>query len=147
MLEDRLKEDLKEAMKGGDKTAVSTIRMVISAIKNKKIELGIKEIDDPAVMSVIQKKAKQHKESIKQFTDAGREDLAKNEESELSVIVKYLPEPISESELCEIIDGIILEIEASSMKDMGKVMKLVTEKTEGRADGGTVSRIVKEKLM
>ncbi|WP_457642999.1 GatB/YqeY domain-containing protein [Persephonella sp.] len=141
----RLQEEMKTAMKSGEKERLSVIRMLISEIKKVQIDRK-KELSDDEIIQVLQKYAKQRKESIKQYREAGREDLAQKEEFELKVVQEFLPQPLSEEELKAVVEQAISETGASSMKDMGKVMKVVMEKVKGRADGSVVSAIVKEKL-
>jgi len=140
-----LQEEMKQALKAKDTEKLSVIRMLISEIKKVQIDKK-KELSDEEIIQVIQKYAKQRKESIKQYRDAGREDLAQKEEKELEIVSKFLPEQLSEEEINKIVEQAISETGASSMKDMGKVMKVVMEKVKGRADGSLVSKIVKEKL-
>ena len=140
-----LQEEMKQALKAKDTERVSVIRMLISEIKKVQIDKK-KELSDDEIIEVIQKYAKQRKESIKQYRDAGREDLAQKEERELKIVSEFLPEQLSEDEIEKIVDQAIKETGASSMKDMGKVMKIVMEKVKGRADGSVVSKIVKGKL-
>lgn len=146
MLEEKIKTDLKNSLKEGKKTEVSVLRMMLSAIKNKKIEEISKTLDDEKIIGVIQKMARQYKESIEQFKQGGREDLVAKETEELEILESYLPEPLTEDELEGIISESINRIGAASMKDMGAVMRDVMEKTGGRADGKIVSNKVKEKL-
>jgi uncharacterized protein YqeY len=146
-MEKELNEKLKEALKAGDKTKISTVRLVLSEIKNKKIAEKAEELDDEKTTAIIQKKARQHKESIEQFKKAGREDLVKKESEELAILEEYLPEQISEEELEKIVSESIAQTKATSMKDMGAVMKDVMSRTQGQADGKAVSEIVKKKLL
>lgn len=141
----KLQEDMKNAMKSGEKERLSTIRMLISEIKKVQID-SKKELTDDDVVSILQKYLKQRKEAYSQYISAGREDLARKEQFEIDVVQEYLPQPLSEEELSSIIQQTIQEVGASSVKDMGKVVKAVMEKVKGRAEGATVSRIVKEKL-
>jgi uncharacterized protein YqeY len=147
MLEKDITQKLTVAMKSGNKLEVSVYRLVLSAIKNKKIEDRVEELEDDKVIALIQKKARQHKESITQFRDGGREDLVKIEQEELSVIECFLPEQISEEELTTIVTQAIEETGASTPQDMGKVMNAVMGKVQGRADGNVISKMVKEKLV
>jgi len=146
-MEKEFNEKLKEALKAGDKVKISTIRLVISEIKNRKIAEKAEELDDDKVTGIIQKKARQHKESIEQFKKADREDLVKKESEELAILEEYLPEQISEEELEKIVSKSIAQTGATSMKDMGAVMKDVMSRTQGQADGKAVSEIVKKKLL
>jgi len=140
-----LQEEMKSALKAGDKEKLSVIRMLISEIKKVQIDKQ-KELTDDEIVQVLQKYAKQRKESIKQYTQAGRKDLAEKEQMELEIVSKFLPEALDENEIEKIVSKVITETGASSMKDMGKVMKKVMEEVKGRADGSVVSKIVKEKL-
>ncbi len=146
-MEKELNEKLKEALKAGDKTKISTVRLVLSEIKNRKIAEKAEELDDGKVTGIIQKKARQHKESIEQFKKAAREDLVKKESEELAILEEYLPEQISEEELEKIVSESIAQTGATSMKDMSAVMKDVMSRTQGQADGKAVSEIVKKKLL
>jgi uncharacterized protein YqeY len=140
-----LQNEMKQALKEKDTLKLSVIRMLISEIKKVQIDQK-KELSDEEIIQVIQKYAKQRKEAIKQYKEAGREDLAQKEEEELKIVSKFLPEQLSEEEITKIVEQVIKDTGASSIKDMGKVMKLVMEKVKGRADGSVVSKIVKEKL-
>ncbi len=141
----KLQEEMKSAMKSGDKERLATIRMLISEIKKVQIDTK-KELSDEEIIKILQKYAKQRKDSIEQYRKAGREDLAEKEERELKIVQEFLPQPLTEEEIQKIVEEVIKETGASSMKDMGKVMKIVMEKTQGRAEGSVVSKIVKEKL-
>jgi len=141
----KLQDEMKAAMKSGNKDRLSVIRMLISEIKKVQIDRK-KELSDEEIIEVLQRYAKQRKESIKQYREAGREDLASKEEFELEVVQEFLPQPLSEGELQQIVEQVIQETGASSIKDMGRVMKAVMERVKGRADGSIVSGIVKKKL-
>lgn len=141
----KLQEDMKNAMKSGEKEKLSTIRMLISELKKVQIDAK-KELTDEDVISILQKYLKQRKEAYSQYISAGRNDLAEKEQFEMSVVQSYLPKPLSEEELSQIIQQVIEEVGASSIKDMGKVVKTVMEKVKGRAEGSIVSQLVKEKL-
>lgn len=140
-----LQDEMKQALKAKDNLKLSVIRMLISEIKKVQIDKK-KELSDEEIIEVIQRYAKQRKEAIKQYKDAKREDLAQKEEQELEIVSKFLPKQLSEEEIVKIVEQVIKETGASSMRDMGKVMKIVMEKVKGRADGSLVSKIVKEKL-
>ncbi len=141
----RLQDEMKSAMKSGDKERLATIRMLISEIKKVQIDTQ-KELSDEEIIKILQKYAKQRKDSIEQYRKAGREDLAEKEERELKIVQEFLPQPLTEEEIEKLVDEAIQETGASSMKDMGKVIKLVIEKAQGRAEGSVVSKIVKAKL-
>jgi uncharacterized protein len=146
MNEQMIKDEMKCAMKEGNKVKVSVLRMLVSELNNKKIADGVKELKDVEVIGVIQKHAKQHRESIEKFTLGGRDDLVAQETKELEAIEGYLPEPISVEELTRIVADSIATTGASSMKDMGAVMKSVQETVGGRADGKIISQMVRERL-
>lgn len=144
-LRDRLVDEMKAAMKARDDVRVSAIRMIRSAVKNREIEAG-KELDDREVTEVISTLAKQRRESIKLFGEAGRNDLVEKEEKELAILLEFLPKQLGHHEVSEIVACAIAESGANGLKDMGKVMKLVMPKVSGRADGKVVNDIVREKL-
>ncbi|VAX34290.1 Transamidase GatB domain protein [hydrothermal vent metagenome] len=141
---ERIDSDLKVAMKSSEKIKVSTLRMVKASLKNLEIEKG--ELSDDDVIGVLSTQAKQRRESISEFEKGGRQDLADQEREELAVILGYLPEQLSEEELTGIILETIKETGASSLKDMGRLMKSLMPRVKGRADGKLVSRKVKELL-
>ncbi len=134
-LKTRIQEDMKAAMRGGDKARLAAIRLIMAAIKQREVDERI-ELDDTQVTAVLDKMVKQRRESIEQYEKAGRTDLVDKEKAELEVIQTYLPEPLSEDEINTLIDEAIAETGASSIKDMGKVMGLLKPKLAGRADMG-----------
>jgi uncharacterized protein YqeY len=144
-LEERLVEEMKQAMKSNDKAKLSTIRMIRSAVKNKEIDLR-KPLDDDAISRVIQGMVKKSEESIDQFKAGGRMDLVEKETKEIEIMKSFLPQPLSREEVLKVIDQTIEETQASSLKDLGKVMKTVMPKLGGKADGALVNQLVKEKL-
>ena len=137
---------MKEAMKAKDKVRLGTVRMILSAIKNKEIDAG-GELDDAAVISVMSTLAKQRREAAEAFRNGDRLELAEQEEAELVVLQSFLPEQLSETKVRALVDAVVVDLGAASMKDMGRVMKVLTEKTLGQADGKLVSSLVKERLM
>jgi len=141
----KLQEEMKAAMKSGDKDKLSTIRMLISEIKKVQID-SKKELSDEEIISILQKYIKQRKEAYAQYEQAGRKDLAEKELKEIEIVQQFLPPPLSEEELIKIVEETIQEVGASSIKDMGKVVKAVMDKVKGRAEGSLTSKIVKEKL-
>ncbi|MCB0391916.1 MAG: GatB/YqeY domain-containing protein [Bdellovibrionales bacterium] len=145
-LKEQIMADVKSAMKNKEQDLLSTLRFVHAEIKNFEINNRPKELTDDDVIVVLKKLAKQRKDSIEQYTNANRQDLADKEKFELEVIEKYLPEQMSAEQLTSIVEEAIKESEAQSMKDMGKVMKIVMVMTKGAADNKTVSDIVKSKL-
>lgn len=147
-LSQRITEDMKTAMREKNTLALNTIRMLKSSIKNAAIEKGgaDAELDDAEVVVVIRREVKKRQDSIEQYESAGRAELADNEKAEIAVLEGYLPEPLSEAEIEAIVDAAIAEVGATSRKEMGQVMKIVQEKTDGRADGKTLSQAVMGKL-
>ncbi|MCJ8275534.1 MAG: GatB/YqeY domain-containing protein, partial [Bdellovibrionales bacterium] len=138
-LKEQILADIKDAMKAKEADKVSTLRMVNSSIKNKEIEVRPNELTEQDVLSVLKKLSKQRKDSIEQFQKAGRDDLVQQEQKELQIIEGYLPEQMGEDQVKAIVQEVINETGASSMKDMGKVMQAVLAKTDGAADNKLVS--------
>jgi uncharacterized protein YqeY len=146
MIRDDIKAALVGAMKGGDKSATATLRMVQSAIKNRDIELrtaAAQPDDDALVTEVLQKMIKQRRESIELYRQGGREELAANEEAEIAVIERFLPAQLSDGEANDAIRAIIAELGASSMKDMGRVMAEVKTRLATQIDPARASALVK----
>ena len=144
-LKQLITNDMKLALKAQDKSALKAIRMILGAIKQKEIDERI-DLDDTQVMAVIQKMVKQRKDSISQFSDAGRTDLVEVEEAELSIINNYMPKQLSEAEIEAEVDKAISDYSADSMKDMGKLMGILKGQLDGQADMGLVSQLIKSKL-
>jgi len=144
-IKERLNEEMKDAMRAKDVLRLSAIRMIRSAVKNKEIEL-ISELDDSGVIGVMSTMAKQRKESAVAYRAGDRLDLAEKEEKELEIILTFLPQQMDEAEIKAIIEAVVAEVGATTAKDMGKVMKVLTPKTSGRADGRLVSELVKARL-
>lgn len=146
MLYSTINNDMKEAMKSHDKETLSTIRLLKSAIDLHKINNKLSEITDDLVIEVASRQVKQHKESITEFRNAGRNDLADNLEREIKLISKYLPEQLSKEEIEKELDKIFEEVKPESKKDMGKIMKEANIRLKGKADFKLVSEIVNSKL-
>jgi len=144
-LKKRISGDMKSAMKAKDRQALKAVRMILEAIKKKEIDERI-ELDDAQVMTVIQKMVKQRKDSISQFSDAGRTDLVEIEEAELEIINNYMPEQLSDEEVVSVVDRAINDSGANSMKDMGKLMGMLKPRLQGKADMSTVSQLIKSRL-
>ena len=144
-LKEQVQEDVKAAMRAGDKSRLTVIRMALAAIKQREVDERI-ELDDAATLAVIEKMVKQRRESISQYEKGGRPELAAAEAAEIEVLQVYLPEPLDEAALAEIIDNAISETGAESMRDMGKVMGKVKAAAAGRADMAQVSAIIKARL-
>ena len=144
-LKERITEDMKAAMRASDKERLSTIRMVQAAIKQREVDERI-TLDDAQVVAVLEKMVKQRKESVAQFEQGGRADLADKEKAEIALLTAYLPAQLSEAEVDALIRDAIAATGASSVKDMGKVMGVVKAKAAGRADMGAVSARIKAAL-
>ncbi len=144
-LMEKIMQDMKEAMKSKEKERLSTIRMLVSEIKKRQIDSG-KEFDDNDILGVIKSMVKSREDSVKAYRDGGREDLAEKEEREVEVLKSYLPKQLSEEEIANIVEEAIKESGAQTVRDMGKVMKIVMGKYGSQVDGKTVNKIVKEKL-
>lgn len=146
-LREKLDADLKESMRARDQVRVDTIRGVKSAIKYKEVEGGeATTLDEPGILKVVTGLVKQRRDSIEQFTSAGRTDLADKEQRELTILQAYLPQQLTAEEVEAIVVAAIQEAGATSPKEMGAVMKIVQPKVAGRADGKVVSETVKKKL-
>lgn len=144
-LKQRINEDVKTAMRAREKERLGTLRLITAAIKQKEVDERI-ELDDAQVLAVLDKMAKQHRESIDQYQKAEREDLVAKETAELTLIQEYLPQPLAENEIADLIEAAIAETGAAGVKDMGAVMAVLKPKLQGRADMGKVSAQVKAKL-
>ncbi len=144
-LKERITEDMKSAMRAGEKERLATIRLALAAIKQREVDERI-TLDDGQVLAVLEKMIKQRKEAISQFQAGGRADLVAKETAEIAVLEAYLPARLSDAQLDALIAGAIASTGASSAKDMGKVMAMVRSQAQGRADMGVVSARVKEKL-
>jgi uncharacterized protein YqeY len=138
----RINEDMKAAMRAKEKERLGTIRLILAAIKQREVDERI-ELDDTQVLAVLDKMVKQRRDSIEQYMNAGREELADKERFELDLIQGYMPAALSEAELDAIIKEVVVAVGASSMQDMGKVMAELKPKIQGRADMGQVSQKVK----
>ena len=144
-LKERITDDMKNAMRAGEKERLGTIRLVLAAIKQREVDERI-TLDDGQVLSVLEKMIKQRKEAITQFESGGRADLVAKEQSELGVLQTYLPAQMSDAEVDGLIAEAVAASGATSIKDMGKVMALVKAKAQGKADMGAVSARIKQKL-
>lgn len=145
-LKEQILEDMKQAMKAQQADRLSAIRMLQSAVKNREIELRPAAITDPEIIGVIRKLSKQRKDSIEQYQNAGRQDLADKEQFELSVLEAYLPQQLNADQLKQLVEDVILALGANSVKQMGAVIKEVQARTSGSADNKVVSEIVKARL-
>ncbi len=144
-LKERLQDDLKGAMKAREAEKLTALRMLTAAIKNKEIAVG-HPLSDQEVTDVLASDVKKRKDAVEQFREAGRIDLVEPEERQIGFLMAYMPEQLDEAAVAAIVDAAVTETGATSMKEMGAVMKLVMPKTKGKADGGLVNRLVKERL-
>ena len=144
-LKDRITEDMKTAMRAGEKERLGTIRLILSAVKQREVDERI-TLDDSQVLAAIEKMIKQRKEAITQFEAGGRADLVAKETAEIGILRGYLPAQMSDAEIDALIAEAIASTGAASIKDMGKVMGAVKAKAQGRADMGAVSARIKQKL-
>ena len=144
-LKEKITEDMKAAMRAKDTARLGTVRLLLSAIKQKEVDERV-VLTDADVLAIIDKMVKQRRESIAQFEKAGRNDLADGEKAEIVVLSTYLPQQLSEAEVAQAIEAAIAETGASSAKEMGKVMGLLKSRLAGRTDMGKVSGLVKAKL-
>jgi hypothetical protein len=145
LLTDRIKEDMKASMKGGNKARLGVIRLILAAIKQIEVDERI-VLDNDRVILVLDKMLKQRRESIRQFADAGRVDLVAIEEAEIPVIQDFMPQALAETEIDAMVKDAVAESGAESVKDMGKVMALLKAKMQGRADMSAVSLKIKAVL-
>lgn len=146
MLEEKILEDFKKAMKDKDALRVSTLSFLRSELKNIAIDKRASKLEDADVLAAIKKQIKQRQDSIEQFTAGGRVDLAQKESGELEILKSYLPEQLSEGKIKEIIDRVVNLVGAKQPQDMGKVMKELLPKLAGGADNKLVSELVKQRL-
>ena len=144
-LKERITEDMKSAMRAGEKARLSTIRLALASIKQREVDERI-SLDDGQVLAVLEKMIKQRREAITQFQSGGRADLVDKESAEILVLQGYLPAQLSDAEIDALIAEAIAATGAASIKDMGKVMGAVKPKVQGRADMGAVSARIKQKL-
>ena len=145
MIKDRIREDMKAAMRAHDAASLGTIRLLLAAIKQREVDEKI-EADDAVTLAVIAKMVKQRQDSVKQYLDGGRQDLADKEAAEIKVLEAYLPQVLTEEEIASIIDEAVASVGLTGMAAMGKVMGLVKPKVTGRADMGKVSALIKARL-
>jgi len=144
-LKPKLTTDMKSSMKSGDKKRLGVIRLMLAAIKQIEVDERI-ELDDTRILAVLDKMAKQRRESISHYSDAGRDDLVAVEQAEIEIIQEYLPEALSEAEINDLVEQSITATGASTIKDMGKLMGVLKPQLQGRADMGKVSQLIKSRL-
>ena len=144
-LKAQLQQDIKDSMRSGDKRRLGAVRLVLAAVKQREVDERI-ELDDAGVSAVLDKMAKQRRESIEQYQRAGRDDLVEQEQFELEVLKSYLPEQLDDAAIEAMIEEVLQTTGASSVKDMGKVMGQIKPRLQGRADIGAVSARIKARL-
>ncbi|PWY54275.1 glutamyl-tRNA amidotransferase [Legionella qingyii] len=144
-IKERLNNDVKDAMRAKDKELLSTLRLITAAVKQVEVDERI-EVDNERMLVILDKMSKQRKESIAQYEKANRDDLVAQEQFELDIIKKYLPEPLSETEIKQMVQDAIASTGAEKMADMGKVMALLKPSLQGRADMAQVSAMIKAQL-
>jgi uncharacterized protein len=144
-LKNRISDDIKQAMRAGDKPRLTTLRMVAAAIKQREVDERV-EVDEAGALAIVEKMIKQRRESAEQYRAGGRPELAEAEEAEIAMLVGYLPEPLTEAELDAVIDQAIAESGAEGVSGMGQVMALVKARVQGRADMRDVSNRVRARL-
>ncbi|WP_159017607.1 GatB/YqeY domain-containing protein [Cognatiluteimonas profundi] len=144
-LKQQLTDDMKTSMKSGDKVRLGVIRLMLAAIKQREVDERI-ELDDPAVLNVLEKMVKQRRDSVSQYDAAGREDLSLIERDEMAIIEHYLPAKMGEAEVIDAIDAAVLETGAAGPADIGKLMAVLKPRLAGKADMGDVSKLVKQRL-
>ncbi len=144
-LKPKLMSDMKSSMKSGDKQRLGVVRLILAAIKQIEVDERI-ELDDTRILAVLDKMAKQRRESISHYGDAGRDDLVAVEQAEIDIIQEYLPEALSEAEINDLVEQSIAATGAATIKDMGKLMAALKPQLQGRADMGKVSQLIKSRL-
>jgi hypothetical protein len=144
-LKQQLSDAMKSAMKAKDSLRLTTVRMVLAAVKNREIEQR-GELADEEVVGVLSSLVKQRKESVQLYREGGRAELAEKEEAELAILQEFLPAPLAVEEIAALIERAVAETGAAGPRDMGKVMKIISAETRGRADGKLVSDMVRERL-
>lgn len=145
MLKQHIKDDMKNALKAGDKRRLGVVRLILAAIQQREVDERI-ELDDTQVLAVLDKMVKQRRDSVSQYSAAGREDLAEVERYEIEVCQGYLPQALTEAEIATLIDAAIAATGAAGMKDMSKVMAQIRPHAQGRADMGAISALIKQRL-
>ncbi len=145
-LKQRILDDMKAAMRARDKERLGAIRLITAAIKQVEVDDRQDTIDDTRLLGILQKMLKQRRDSIEQYQKANRQDLADKEAFEITVIESYMPRPLGDDELQQLIDTVIRDTGATSMKEMGKVMAQLKDRVQGRADMGAVSAKVRDRL-
>lgn len=143
---EKLNQDMKQAMKNKDKETLSVIRMVKASLQNESIKLGKHVLSEDEELTILSREVKQRKDSLQEFKSAEREDLVQKTETELHILEKYMPKQLTNEELEAIVQSTIEEVNATSKKDIGKVMSAIMPKVKGRADGSQINKLVQKQL-
>ncbi|AIF43389.1 MULTISPECIES: GatB/YqeY domain-containing protein [Virgibacillus] len=143
---EQLNQDMKQAMKNKDKETLSVIRMVKASLQNESIKLGKDSLTEDEELTILSREVKQRKDSLQEFKSAGRDDLVEKLEREINILQEYMPKQLTTEELEAIVQSTIQEVNATSKKDMGKVMSAVMPKVKGKADGSQINKIVQKQL-
>lgn len=143
---ERLNNDMKQAMKNKEKDKLSVIRMIKATMQNEAIKLGKQELSEEEELTVLSREMKQRKDSLHEFDKAGRSDLVEKLQQEISVVEIYMPKQLSEEEIADIVKQAIVDVDATSKADMGKVMSAIMPKVKGKADGSLVNKLVQQHL-
>ncbi|WP_188453617.1 GatB/YqeY domain-containing protein [Virgibacillus oceani] len=143
---EQLNQDMKQAMKNKDKDSLSVIRMVKASLQNESIKLGKDHLSEDEELTILSRELKQRKDSLQEFKSAGRDDLVKKLEIEINILQEYMPQQLTEDELAAIVQSTIQEVNATSKKDMGKVMSAIMPKVKGKADGSKINQLVQKHL-
>lgn len=145
-LQERLTDDMKQAMRAKQKDRLTTIRMVKASLQNEAIKFGRQDLTEEEELTVLNREMKQRRDSLREFESAGRHDLVEKIQAEIVVLEAYMPKQLSEEEVQEIVDAAIAQTGASAPSDMGKVMGIVMPQLKGKADGALINRLVKQRL-
>jgi uncharacterized protein len=143
---ERLNNDMKQAMKNKEKDKLSVIRMIKATLQNEAIKLGKQELSEEEELTVLSREMKQRKDSLHEFDKAGRSDLVEKLQQEITVVEIYMPKQLSEEEIADIVKQAIVDVDATSKADMGKVMSAIMPKVKGKADGSLVNKLVQQHL-
>ncbi|CDQ39614.1 MULTISPECIES: GatB/YqeY domain-containing protein [Virgibacillus] len=143
---EKLNQDMKQAMKNKDKDTLSVIRMVKASLQNEAIKLGKESLSEDEEITILSREVKQRKDSLQEFKSAEREDLVQKLENEINILQEYMPKQLTDEELEAVVQSTILEVNATSKKDMGKVMSAIMPKVKGKADGSQINKLVQKQL-
>ncbi|MGY0692878.1 GatB/YqeY domain-containing protein [Virgibacillus sp. FSP13] len=143
---EKLNQEMKQAMKQKDKEKLSVVRMVKASLQNETIKLGKEQLSEDEELTILSRELKQRKDSLQEFKSAGRDDLVKKLETEINILQEYMPKQLSDDELEAIVQSTIQEVNATSMREMGKVMGAIMPKVKGKADGSKINMLVKKHL-